>query len=314
MKCWVFFPVLFVYSSVQCLLDTISTPPGWSRTIWKRTLEKCSSIHNKETTYTYCHILRRSALCSRAGSTLSVLHFAVIPRVSKTDTNNLKCAYFHQRSIIFFCSSPQLSSSTSVWLWDKHWCILLIFFLCHHLQVLQSYRRELLIKVKAQRALCIQQSVVEKVLFQGLIHQEPCLSQHAFPSSISLLSCAVLGENKAVHMSHGHHIKNRAPGVAQRTRDQCSEVMSQEIQVILRRGSVSLERHRKLQETHQKTTLPSVAESKQWGLPQLLRHMLPYNTVHFSGTIPIWSRTITAHADWCDMPLTVSSRSLQFYG
>lgn len=89
---------------------------------------------------------------------------------------------------------------------------------------------------------------------------------------LTYLSCAVLGENKAVHMSHGHHIKNRAPGVAQRTRDQCSEVMSQEIQVILRRGSVSLERHRKLQETHQKTTLPSVAESKQWGLPQLLRH------------------------------------------
>lgn len=127
---------------------------------------------------------------------------------------------------------------------------------------------------------------------------------------LTYLSCAVLGENKAVHMSHGHHIKNRAPGVAQRTRDQCSEVMSQEIQVILRRGSVSLERHRKLQETHQKTTLPSVAESKQWGLPQLLRHMLPYNTVHFSGTIPIWSRTITAHADWCDMPLTKCPQDL----
>lgn len=160
----------------------------------------------------------------------------------------------------------------------------------------------------------------------GLIHQQITMKAGGISGAkpkapspealifLTYLSCAVLGENKAVHMSHGHHIKNRAPGVAQRTRDQCSEVMSQEIQVILRRGSVSLERHRKLQETHQKTTLPSVAESKQWGLPQLLRHMLPYNTVHFSGTIPIWSRTITAHADWCDMPLTVSSRSLQFYG
>lgn len=69
---------------------------------------------------------------------------------------------------------------------------------------------------------------------------------------LTYLSCAVLGENKAVHMSHGHHIKNRAPGDAQCTCDQCSEVMSQEVQVILRRGSVSLERHRKLQETHPK--------------------------------------------------------------
>lgn len=206
MKCWVFFPVLFVYSSVQCLLDTISTPPGWSRTIWKRILEKCSSIHNKETTYTYCHILRRSALCSRAGSTLSVLHFAVIPRVSKTDTNNLKCAYFHQRSIIFFCSSPQLSSSTSVWLWDKHWCILLIFFLCHHLQVLQSYRRELLIKVKAQRALCIQQSVVEKVLFQGL-KRETAAIRHVLKVQIWSFLLLLTQQSKS-DRQYNYHIQH----------------------------------------------------------------------------------------------------------
>lgn len=37
--------------------------------------------------HTYCHVLKRSVLCSRAGSPLSsVLHFVETPRVSNTDT------------------------------------------------------------------------------------------------------------------------------------------------------------------------------------------------------------------------------------
>lgn len=68
--------------------------------------------------------------------------------------------------------------------------------------------------------------------------------------SITHLRCAFLGENETVHMSHGHHVQYRAPGVAQRASDQRSEVESQEVQVILRRGSVALKRHRKLQQTH----------------------------------------------------------------
>lgn len=80
--------------------------------------------------------------------------------------------------------------------------------------------------------------------------------------SVTYLCRAVLGENKAVHMSHSHHIKNRAPGVAQRTSDQCSEVQPQEVQVILRRGSVSLKRHRKLQQTHPEAKLQFLSGSK----------------------------------------------------
>lgn len=79
---------------------------------------------------------------------------------------------------------------------------------------------------------------------------------------ITYLCCTVLGENKAVHVSHSHHIKNRAPGVAQCASDQRSEVESQEVQVILRRGSVSLKRYRKLQENHPKATLLFVSGSK----------------------------------------------------
>lgn len=79
--------------------------------------------------------------------------------------------------------------------------------------------------------------------------QNPDCSPKAL-QSITYLCCVFLGENETVHMSHGHHVENRAPGVAQRTSDQRSEVESQEVQVILRRGSVALKRHRKLQQTH----------------------------------------------------------------
>lgn len=79
---------------------------------------------------------------------------------------------------------------------------------------------------------------------------------------ITYLCCTVLGKNKAVHVSHSHHIKNRAPGVAQCASDQCSEIESQEVQVILRRRSVSLKRHGKLQENHPKATLLCVSGSK----------------------------------------------------
>lgn len=41
------FPVLFVYSSVQCLSDTFSPPPGWSRTIWKSILENALAFIRK---------------------------------------------------------------------------------------------------------------------------------------------------------------------------------------------------------------------------------------------------------------------------
>lgn len=84
---------------------------------------------------------------------------------------------------------------------------------------------------------------------------EPKASSPEALLPITYLHRAVLGENKAVHMSHGHHVKNRAPGVAQCTSDQRPEVESQEVQVILGRGSVSLERHRKLQQTHPEATL-----------------------------------------------------------
>lgn len=79
---------------------------------------------------------------------------------------------------------------------------------------------------------------------------------------ITHLCCAFLGENKTVHMSHGHYIQNRAPGVAQCTSDQRSEVESQEVQVILRRGSVALKRHRKLQQTHPEATSQFLSGSK----------------------------------------------------
>jgi len=80
--------------------------------------------------------------------------------------------------------------------------------------------------------------------------------------SITYLRRALLGENKAVHMSHSHHIKNRAPVVAQCTSDQRSEIEPQEVQVVLRRESVSLKRHRKLQQTHPKGTLQFLSGSK----------------------------------------------------
>lgn len=96
---------------------------------------------------------------------------------------------------------------------------------------------------------------------QGEQMQNPDCSSEAL-LSITHLRCAFLGENKTVHMSHSHHVQNRAPGVAQRTSDQRSEVESQEVQVILRRWSVALKRNRKLQQTHPEATLQFLSGSK----------------------------------------------------
>lgn len=91
--------------------------------------------------------------------------------------------------------------------------------------------------------------------------QNPDCSPEAL-LSITHLRCAFLGENKTVHMSHSHHVQNRAPGVAQCASDQSSEVESQEVQVILRRGSVALKRNGKLQQTHPEATLQFLSGSK----------------------------------------------------
>lgn len=122
---------------------------------------KCSSIHHIEATHTYCPILRWCVLFCRPGSILPVLHSAKMPWVSGTETALSAHSFISEAQTELLHLSHYPTSCTNVLLRDSCCCILLIFLLCHHLQVLQSHGRELLIKVKSQRALCIWQSVVE---------------------------------------------------------------------------------------------------------------------------------------------------------
>lgn len=128
----------------------------------------------------------------------------------------------------------------------------------------QSSKHLLTIFVSKPRDSDSPHATKHKGLSGRAVAQPKVFSPEALLSSAHL-RCVVLGENKAVHMSHGHHVQDRAPGVAQGTSDQCPEVESQKVQVVLRRGSVLLQRHRKLQQTHSQATLPFCCQSKVHG-------------------------------------------------